>query len=37
MNDPALYGDVRAMVMHLDSLIADFKGNPRKYIKLSIF
>lgn len=37
MNDPALYGDVRSMVMRLDSLIADFKKNPRKYIKLSIF
>ena len=37
MNDPALYGDVRSLVMRLDSLTADFKKNPRKYIKLSIF
>jgi phospholipid/cholesterol/gamma-HCH transport system substrate-binding protein len=37
MNDPALYSDVRALVNRLDSLTADFKANPRKYIKLSIF
>ena len=37
MNDPALYGDVRSLVTRLDSLTADFKRNPRKYIKLSIF
>ena len=37
MNDPSLYGDVRSLVTRLDSLTADFKKNPRKYIKLSIF
>jgi phospholipid/cholesterol/gamma-HCH transport system substrate-binding protein len=37
MNDPALYGDVRSLLNRLDSLTADFKKNPRKYIKLSIF
>jgi hypothetical protein len=37
MNDPALYNDVRSLVTRLDSLTADFKKNPRKYIKLSIF
>ena len=37
MNDPGLYSDVRALVTRLDSLTADFKKNPRKYIKLSIF
>jgi phospholipid/cholesterol/gamma-HCH transport system substrate-binding protein len=37
MNDPALYGDIRNLVTRLDSLTADFKKNPRKYIKLSIF
>ena len=37
MNDPALYNDVRSLATRLDSLIADFKVNPRKYIKLSIF
>jgi phospholipid/cholesterol/gamma-HCH transport system substrate-binding protein len=37
MNDPALYSDIRSLVTRLDSLTADFKKNPRKYIKLSIF
>lgn len=37
MNDPALYGDMRQLLGRLDSLAADFKKNPRKYIKLSIF
>lgn len=37
MNDPAMYDDVRRLVTRLDSLTADFKANPRKYIKLSIF
>jgi len=37
MNDPGLYNDVRGLVTRLDSLTADFKKNPRKYIKLSIF
>ena len=37
MNDPALYGNIQKLVMRLDSLTADFKNNPRKYIKLSIF
>jgi phospholipid/cholesterol/gamma-HCH transport system substrate-binding protein len=37
MNDPGLYNDVRSLVTRIDSLTADFKKNPRKYIKLSIF
>ena len=37
MNDPGMYDDVRRLVTRLDSLTADFKSNPRKYIKLSIF
>jgi phospholipid/cholesterol/gamma-HCH transport system substrate-binding protein len=37
MNDPAMYNDVRSLLSRLDSLTADFKQNPRKYIKLSIF
>lgn len=37
MNDPGLYSDVRGLVTRLDSLTADFKKNPKKYIKLSIF
>lgn len=37
MNDPGLYQDVRGLVQRLDSLTADFKKNPKKYVKLSIF
>lgn len=37
MNDAGLYMDVRATLQRLDSLMADFQKNPRKYIKLSIF
>ena len=37
MNDPALYNDIHGLMSRLDSLIADFKEHPRKYIKLSIF
>jgi phospholipid/cholesterol/gamma-HCH transport system substrate-binding protein len=37
MNDPGLYNDVRGLVQRLDSLSADFKKNPGKYIKFSIF
>lgn len=37
LNDPGLYKDVRALVQRVDSLTADFKNNPRKYINLTIF
>ncbi|MDQ3698558.1 MAG: hypothetical protein M3373_11130, partial [Gemmatimonadota bacterium] len=37
LNDPGLYTDVRALVTRLDSLTADFKKNPRRYVSLSIF
>lgn len=37
LNDPGLYNDVRALVQRVDSLTADFKQNPRKYINLEIF
>jgi phospholipid/cholesterol/gamma-HCH transport system substrate-binding protein len=37
LNDPGLYNDVRTLVMRLDSLTADFKKNPRRYVNLSIF
>ncbi len=37
LNDDGLYRDTRALLQRLDSLTADFKTNPRKYIKLSIF
>jgi phospholipid/cholesterol/gamma-HCH transport system substrate-binding protein len=37
LNDPGLYDDTRRLLTRLDSLTADFKKNPRKYIKFSIF
>jgi phospholipid/cholesterol/gamma-HCH transport system substrate-binding protein len=37
LNDTLLYHDVRTLVARLDSLTADFKKNPKKYVKLSIF
>ena len=37
MNDPGLYDDMRKSLQRIDSLMADFQKNPRKYIKLSIF
>ncbi|HXT14343.1 MAG TPA: MlaD family protein [Gemmatimonadaceae bacterium] len=37
LSDSLLYTDIRHTVASLDSLIADFKANPRKYINLKIF
>lgn len=37
VNDSLLYRDVRSLVTRLDSLTADFKKNPRRYINLEIF
>ena len=37
MNDAGLYNDMRGTLQRLDSLMADFQRNPKKYIKLSIF
>lgn len=37
LNDPGLYNDIRALVARVDSLTADFKKNPRRYINLEIF
>lgn len=37
LSDPALYNDFRALVLQADSLIADIKANPRKYIRFSVF
>jgi phospholipid/cholesterol/gamma-HCH transport system substrate-binding protein len=37
MNDPAVYARVDTLLMRLDSLAADIKKNPRKYINLKIF
>lgn len=37
VTDTLLYSDVRSLVTRIDSLTADFKANPRRYINLSIF
>ena len=37
MNDSLLYKDIRHTVASLDSLLNDFKANPKKYINLRIF
>ena len=37
MTDTLLYRDVRSLVSRLDSVTADFKKNPKRYVNLSIF
>jgi phospholipid/cholesterol/gamma-HCH transport system substrate-binding protein len=37
LTDTLLYSDLRRLVTRMDSLTADFKKNPRKYINLEIF
>jgi phospholipid/cholesterol/gamma-HCH transport system substrate-binding protein len=37
MNDPAVYDRLDKLLLRVDSLTADFKKNPRKYINLKIF
>jgi phospholipid/cholesterol/gamma-HCH transport system substrate-binding protein len=37
LGDSLLYTDIRRLVQHMDSLIADVKANPKKYINLRIF
>ena len=37
LRDTLLYNDLRNVVTHVDSVLADLKANPRKYINLSIF
>jgi phospholipid/cholesterol/gamma-HCH transport system substrate-binding protein len=37
LNDPAFAASMTSTLSRLDSLMADFKANPRKYIRLSIF
>ena len=37
LNDTTLYSNVRNLLARVDSLTADFKKNPRKYINLEIF
>ena len=37
MKDTLLYADLRGLVTQADSVLADLKKNPRKYINLKIF
>lgn len=37
LSDTLLYTDVRRLMGTLDSLVADFKANPKKYINLRVF
>jgi len=37
MTDTLLYRDTRNLLMRVDSLIADFQTNPKKYINLRVF
>jgi len=37
LSDTLLYSDMRRVMANVDSLMADFKANPRKYINLTIF
>jgi phospholipid/cholesterol/gamma-HCH transport system substrate-binding protein len=37
LTDTTLYTDTHRLLRQLDSLVADFKANPRKYINLRIF
>jgi phospholipid/cholesterol/gamma-HCH transport system substrate-binding protein len=37
LNDPGLYDDMRRLVTRMDSLMIDFKANPRRYLKFSVF
>ena len=37
LNDPGLYNDLRKVLSRVDSLTADLKKNPKRYINLEIF
>jgi len=37
LSDSLLYTDIRRLIQHADSLLADIKANPKKYINLRIF
>ncbi len=37
LTDDSLYADLRRLTTRIDSLTVDFKANPRKYIKFSVF
>ena len=37
LSDSLLYSDTRRLIAHMDSLITDFKANPKKYINVRVF
>jgi phospholipid/cholesterol/gamma-HCH transport system substrate-binding protein len=37
INDPGAYNDVRSLLQRMDSLLADIKKNPKRYINVKIF
>jgi phospholipid/cholesterol/gamma-HCH transport system substrate-binding protein len=37
LNDPGAYNDVRKLLQRMDSLVADIKKNPKRYINVRLF
>lgn len=37
LNDPGAYNDLRGVIQRMDSLLADVKRDPRRYINLKVF
>jgi phospholipid/cholesterol/gamma-HCH transport system substrate-binding protein len=37
LNDPLLYENAHKLLADLDSVVLDFKANPRRYLKFSVF
>lgn len=37
INDPALYNDMHSLLGRMDSLVADIKKNPKRYINVKVF
>ena len=37
LNDPGVYNDVRGLLARMDSLVADVKRNPKRYINVRVF
>jgi phospholipid/cholesterol/gamma-HCH transport system substrate-binding protein len=37
LNDPGVYNDVRTLLQRMDSLVADIKKNPKRYINVKVF
>jgi phospholipid/cholesterol/gamma-HCH transport system substrate-binding protein len=37
LNDPGIYNDARGVLARIDSLVADVKRNPKRYINVSVF